>query len=108
MMQRLLLAHFWLDIHDTKGICLLTISAGWNNKNNPPLHERELRGVFDSIKSRQTSKNPRQTTSPYTVGTSVTQVGEENTPSFLSSKPVPLSELSMEEDPVVDGFGKDT
>ena len=26
---------------------------GWNNRNNPPLEEKELRSVFDSIKTRE-------------------------------------------------------
>lgn len=83
--------------HEWESVCWPLVEA-WNNKNNPPLSYRELRGVFDSIKSRQTTKNPHQNISPYTIGTSVTQVGEVTNP--LTFKPILLSEISATEDPV--------
>lgn len=71
---------------------------GWNEKNNPPLSERELRSVFDSIASREVTKNPRQNTTPYRVGSDLSQVKPET--KSVSYNPLPLSDLSQYENPV--------
>jgi len=86
---------------DWESVCWPLVEA-WNGKNNPPLSYGELRGVFDSIKSRQVGKNPRQDTPAYTVGTDLSRV--EDTPELatnsISYTPLLLSQLSSEENPV--------
>lgn len=67
---------------------------GWNAKNNPPLSEDELRVVFDSISIREANKNPRQNLNPYRVGSDLSQVNPNG------YDPLPLSDLSQDEDPV--------
>lgn len=63
---------------------------GWNLANNPPLDEKELRAVFESIASRETDKTLRQNLTLYGVGTEVTR----------SYTPLHISELSSEENPL--------
>lgn len=87
--------------NDWESICWPLVEA-WNGKNNPPLSYEELRNVFNSIKSRQVSKNPRQDTVAYTVGTDLSRV--EDTPELVTNSfsytPLLLSQLSQDENPV--------
>lgn len=71
---------------------------GWNEKNNPPLSEDELKSVFDSIASREITKNPRQNTSQYRVGSDLSRVKPEV--ASVLYHPLPLSDLSQYENPV--------
>ncbi len=84
-----------------ESICWPLVEA-WNDRNNPPLPLGELQSVFNSIKARELSKNPRQDSPPYTVGTDLSRVAdipalETNT---ISYTPLLLSQLSSEENPV--------
>ncbi len=71
---------------------------GWNEKNNPPLPEDELRLVFDSIASRESNKNPRQNVSQYRVGSDLSRVKPEV--ASILYHPLPLSDLSQDVNPV--------
>lgn len=43
--------------HQWEDVCW-DMLKGWNMQNNPPLSEKELRTVFDSIKSRESKNKP--------------------------------------------------
>lgn len=86
---------------DWESICWPLVEA-WNGRNSPPLPLGELQSVFNSIKARELSKNPRQDSQPYTVGTDLSRVADipglgTNT---ISYTPLLLSQLSSDENPV--------